>query len=73
MHSAVCERIAQLEEQKLNPPNQWDSESESESESESGEKGSDGSSSSSESSSESENEDEVITHQVGDMTISYQT
>ena len=24
MHSAVCERIAQLEEQKLNPPNQWE-------------------------------------------------
>lgn len=71
MYGVVCERIEQLEEQKLNPPNQWDSDSESESDS--GDDGSDGSSSSDESSSKTENDDEVITHKVGDLTISYQT
>ena len=73
MYGVVCERIEQLEEQKRNPPNQWDSDSDSDSESD--DEGSDGtgSASDSESSSESDNEDEVITHRVGDMTISYQT
>ena len=71
MYGVVCERIEQLEEQKLNPPNKFESDSDSSDDSD--EEGSGGSDEDSESSSESENEDEVITHKVGDLTLSYQT
>ena len=65
MYGVICERMEQLEEQKRNPPNEWSSDSSS---------SDDDSDDESDESSEDENcADKVLTHRVGDISLSYQT
>lgn len=70
MYGVIMERIEQLEEQKRNPPNKWDSDDSDDSSDDESAKESDNES---DTSSDEDASDKVITHRVGNLTLSYQT